>query len=72
MASRKAKFTSAAFVLLLALSGACYGFLLGRSQQLKAEASEATEQLQSMGHQVKQSGALVTRGLDAVRRMLVR
>lgn len=72
MFSRKAKMTTISFVLLLALSGASYGFLLGRSHQLKAEAEQATEQIQSIGHKVQNSGALVSRGLNAVQRMLIK
>jgi len=72
MITRKTRLTTAAFVVLLALSGASYGFLLGRSHQLKSEAQDATEQLQTMGSQVKNTGAVVTKGLDAVRRMLIK
>lgn len=72
MFSRKAKFTTLAFVALLALSGACFGFLLGRSQQLKADAQETTEQLQTMTNKVQHTGAVLTRGADAFRRMLVK
>lgn len=72
MITRKTKLTSAAFVILLALSGASYGFLLGRSHQLKSEARDTTEQLQTMGNQVKNSGAVVIKGLDAIRRMLIK
>jgi hypothetical protein len=38
MFSRKAKLTTISFILILALSGASFGFLLGRSHQLQADA----------------------------------
>lgn len=72
MFSRKAKFTSLAFVLLLALSGSSFGFLLSKSSQLQTSAEETTEQIQSMGHKVQHTGAVLTKGLDAVQRMLVK
>lgn len=72
MFSRKAKLTTIAFVALLALSGASFGFLLGRSQQLKADAEDATEQLHTMTNNVQHSGAMLTRGADAFRRLLVK
>lgn len=72
MFSRKAKLTTLAFVALLALSGASFGFLLGRSQQLQSDAQEATEQLHSMTNKVQHTGAVLTRGADAFRRLLVK
>lgn len=70
MSSKKARLTSFVFVILLALSGASFGFLLGRSHQMSSDST--TEQLQNMSHQVKTSGALISRGADAVRRLLVK
>lgn len=70
MSSKKTRLTSFVFVVLLALSGASFGFLLGRSHQMSADST--TEQLQNMSHQVKTSGALISRGADAVRRLLVK
>jgi len=70
MSSKKTRLTSIVFVVLLALSGASFGFLLGRSHQMSSEST--TEQLQNMSHQVKTSGALISRGADAVRRLLVK
>jgi hypothetical protein len=72
MFSRKAKLTTISFILILALSGASFGFLLGRSHQLQADAEDATEQLQTMGQHVRTTGAVLTRGLDAVQRLLVK
>jgi len=70
MSSKKTRLTSFVFVILLALSGASFGFLLGRSHQMSSDST--TEQLQNMSHQVKTSGALISRGADAVRRLLVK
>lgn len=70
MSSKKTRLTSIVFVILLALSGASFGFLLGRSHQMSSES--ATEQFQNMSQQVKTSGALVSRGAEAVRRLLVK
>jgi len=72
MSSQKVKLTTVAFVVLLALSGASFGFLLGRSQQLKADAKETTEQLHTMTNRVQDTGAVLTRGADAFRRLLVK
>ena len=72
MSSRKVKLTTVAFVALLALSGASFGFLLGRSQQLKADAQETTEQLHTMTNRVQHTGTVLTRGADAFRRLLVK
>lgn len=72
MFSRKVKLTSLAFLTLLALSGASFGFLIGKSQQLKESAAAKTEQIQTMGNKVQHTGAVLTRGLDAVQRMLIK
>jgi hypothetical protein len=71
MSSKNTRLTSFVFVVLLALSGASFGFLLGRSHQMSSE-STTTEQLQNVSHQVKTSGAIISRGADAVRRLLVK
>ena len=70
MSFRKAKWSSLIFVLLLTLSGLSFGFLVGRSQQARAD--KATEQLQVMGDQVKAGGAVLTKSADVFRRILVR
>lgn len=72
MTSQKFKYSSIVFILLLVLSGLSFGFLVGRSQQAKAEMNNATEQMQMMGEKVQASGALVSRGADAVRRLLIK
>ncbi|MFK8163265.1 MAG: hypothetical protein AB8H12_12440 [Lewinella sp.] len=70
MSLRKAKWSSLIFVLLLTLSGLSFGFLVGRSQQARAD--QATEQLQMMGDQVKAGGAVLNKGADVLRRLLVK
>ncbi len=66
------KFSSIVFILLLALSGLSFGFLVGRSHQAKAETNSTTQQMKMMGEKVKASGALVSRGADAVRKLLIK
>ncbi|MFT6001091.1 MAG: preprotein translocase subunit YajC [Neolewinella sp.] len=70
MSSHKSKWYSLVFVLLLTLSGLSFVFLVGRSQQARAD--QATEQFQLMGDQVKASGAVLTKGADVFRRLLVK
>ncbi|MEO0732108.1 MAG: hypothetical protein AAFZ52_04695 [Bacteroidota bacterium] len=70
MSFRKIKWTSIAFVLVLALSGASFGFLLGRSHSASLE--KTSEQLHNVSEKVQTSGAVVSRGADALRRLLVR
>ena len=70
MSFRKAKWSSLVFVLLLTLSGLSFGFLVGRSQQARAD--QATEQLQMMGDQVKAGGAVLNKSADVFRRLLVK
>ena len=70
MSSKKTRLTSFVIVIILALSGASFGFLLGRSHQMNA--ASATEQIHTMGQQVKTSGAVISRGADAIRRLLVK
>lgn len=72
MFTRKAKLTTAAFVFILALSGASFGFLMGRSQQLKASAADTSEQIQVVTQQVKSSGAVLVKGFDFAKRLLVK
>jgi len=72
MFSRNKILSTIFFVLLLTLSGLSFGYLVGESQQAKAE--EAREQFHLMTEKVqaKASGALVNKGADAVRRMLIK
>ncbi|MEM9931311.1 MAG: hypothetical protein AAF840_15960 [Bacteroidota bacterium] len=70
MSFRKAKLSTVLFVLLLMLSGLSFGFLVGRSQQARAQ--QATEQLQMMGEQVQAGGAVITKGADVFRRLLTK
>lgn len=60
----------ATVVVLLVLSGLSYGFLVGQSQQARAE--KAADQFQVMTEQVQASGALVSKGADAVRRIILK
>lgn len=73
MFSRNKVLSSILFVLLLTLSGLSFGYLVGQSQQAKAEQA-AQEQFQMITEQVqaKASGALVNTGAEAVRRMLIK
>ena len=68
MSLRKVKWTTIGFVLILALSGASFGFLLGRSHH---SAALPTEQLHGVGEKVQAGGAIISRGADAVRKLLV-
>jgi hypothetical protein len=72
MSFRNKIWSSIIFVLLLTLSGLSFGYLVGQSQQAKAE--KAQEQLQMMTEKVQAqaSGALVNKGADAIRRMLIK
>lgn len=72
MGSRKAKLTTIAFLFLLALSGMSFGFLMGRSQQLKASTAETSKQLRVVTQQVRHSGAVLVKGVDFVKRLLVK
>jgi len=69
---RKFKFSSLVFILLLTLSGLSFGFLVGRSHQAQAEMNNTTQQMKMMGEKVQASGALVSRGADAVRKLLIK
>lgn len=68
MLLRKVKWSTFAFVLVLALSGASFGFLLGRSHHASGQ---TTEQLHGVGEKVQAGGAIISRGADAVRKLLV-
>lgn len=68
MSFRKVKMSTLLFILLLMLSGLSFGFLVGRSQQARAE--RATEQFQLVGEQVKAGGAVVYKSADLIRRLL--
>ncbi len=68
MSFRKAKLSTLLFVLLLMMSGLSFGFLVGRSQQARAE--KATQQIQLMGEQVQAGGAVISKGADVFRRLL--
>lgn len=68
MSFRKVKMSTLLFILLLTLSGLSFGFLVGRSQQARAE--RATEQFQLVGEQVKAGGAVVYKSADLIRRLL--
>ncbi len=72
MSSKKTLFPLA-LVFLLALSGLSFGYLVGQSQQAQAQ-KQAQEQLQLMTDKVqaKASGALVNKGAEAVRRILIK
>jgi len=72
MKNRKSKYYSLVFILLLTLSGLSFGFLVNRSQQATTEGNSTTEQMKLMGEKVQASGALVSRGADAVRRLLIK
>lgn len=69
----KKVWSSIIFVLLLTLSGLSFGYLVGQSQQAKAEKA-AQEQFQLMTEKVQAqaSGALVNKGAEAIRRMLIK
>lgn len=70
MNSLKAKLTTIVLVLVLALSGASYGFLIGRSQQL--DTSRASEQIQQASEQIRTSGAVLNKGTELIKRLLVK
>ncbi|TXF85414.1 hypothetical protein FUA23_20595 [Neolewinella aurantiaca] len=72
MSSRNKIWFSVSLVVLLTLSGLSFGFLVGQSQQ--AQAKKAQEKIQIMTEQVKAqaSGALVNKGADAIRRILIK
>ncbi|MBC6994705.1 hypothetical protein QWY85_07910 [Neolewinella lacunae] len=69
MSFRKIRWSSVAFVLILGLSGACFGFLLGRIQHHNAS---STTQFEEMGSQVKATSEVLFRGADLVKRLLVK
>jgi outer membrane murein-binding lipoprotein Lpp len=70
MSKRSTRIYSIAFVFLLILSGLSFGFLVGRSQQAKAD--QASEQVQLLNNQVKVSTVLVVKGANALRKLLVK
>jgi len=70
MPIHKIKWSSVLFVLLLAVSWASFGFLLGRSNGNSARVT--TEQLQGVSQQVQAGGAIILRGAGAVQRILVK
>jgi hypothetical protein len=73
MSSRNKIFSSLLFVLLLTLSGLSFGYLVGQSQQAQAEkAAKGQFQLMTGKVQVQASGALVNKGTEAIRRMLIK
>jgi predicted negative regulator of RcsB-dependent stress response len=69
--SKKTLF-SVAVVFLLVLSGLSFGYLVGQSQQAKAERAQGQFQMMTDKVQAQASGALVSKGADAVRRMLIK
>jgi|AntRauTorckE5430_2_1112549.scaffolds.fasta_scaffold08018_3 outer membrane murein-binding lipoprotein Lpp len=70
MSKRSTRIYSIAFVFLIILSGLSFGFLVGRSQQAKAD--QASEQVQLLNNQVKVSNVLVVKGANALRKLLVK
>lgn len=63
---------SLAVLFILALSGLSFGFLVTQSQQqAEQQQAETTQQLQNLTGKVKTSTALVTKGAEALRRVLV-
>jgi hypothetical protein len=70
MNSLKARLTTLVLVLVLALSGASYGFLIGRSHQL--DTSKASEQIHQASEQIRTSGAVLNKGAELVKRLLVK
>jgi len=72
MSSSKKTLFSVAVVSLLVLSGVSFGYLVGQSQQAKAEQAQGQLQMMTEKVQAQASGALVSKGADAVRRMLIK
>jgi len=72
MSSSKKTLFSVAVVSLLVLSGLSFGYLVGQSQQAKAEQAQGQLQMMTEKVQAQASGALVSKGADAVRRMLIK
>ncbi|WP_157974568.1 hypothetical protein [Lewinella sp. IMCC34183] len=65
----KIKFLSAVLVLLVA-SATCSGFLVGRTVKLQQEGK--FEEMAHVGEQIVDIGSAVGRGMDVVRRVILR
>ncbi len=72
MSSLKKRLFPIALVVLLILSGLSFGYLVGQSQQAKAEQAQGQFQMMTEKVQAQASGALVNKGADAVRRILIK
>ena len=69
MTTQRIRITSISLVLVLALSGLSFGFLVGRSQQHSAEA--ATDSIQQVTAGVQSSSAVVTKVVRGLQHMLI-
>ena len=70
MSTRRSRWPLFALLLLLGLSTASFGFLVGRSHQVQVQ--DTAEQLQLTTTRVQTTTAVVARGADFVRRLLLR
>lgn len=72
MSFQKKVWSTLALVLLLTLSGLSFGYLVGQSQQAKAVKAQDQFQMMTDKVQAQASGALVNKGAEAVRRILIK
>ena len=70
MSTRKFSLTSFVFILLLGLSGASFGFLIGRSQQVNKVVE--TEQIEQVTQRVQSGGTFLVRGARAIQLILTK
>ncbi|OAV45721.1 hypothetical protein [Lewinella sp. 4G2] len=69
MTRQRIRFTSVAFIAVLAISGMSLGFLVGRSHQQDVQG--ASEQIQQVSANVQSGGATISRIVNGVRHMLI-
>jgi hypothetical protein len=69
MANRKTKFASLLAVLLI-VSATCSGFLVGRTVKLQEEGK--MEQMQQVGERVVTVAGVVYRGVEVIKRVVLR
>ena len=70
MSSKSVRYSSFALILVLALSGLSFGFLVGQSHRLSSD--EAVENVQTVTTRVHTGGALVAKAFRGARYLLIK